>query len=100
MWDKIKSFFMSMVCSRDKNVNSKIVCGLIGFVILCIGLFVGVDEKLYYIFAMCDVFYFGGSVIDNWSAPKITVDKTETSNKETKTTIDTAEIIKQVKKKK
>ena len=89
---------MSMVCSRDKNVNSKIVCGLIGFVILCIGLFVGVDEKLYYIFAMCDVFYFGGSVIDNWSAPKIEVNKTET--KDSKTTIDVAETIKQVKKKK
>ena len=100
MWDKIKSFFMSMVCSRDKNVNSKIVCGLIGFVILCIGLFVGVDEKLYYIFAMCDVFYFGGSVIDNWSAPKIEVNKTETSNKESKTTIDVAETIKNIKKKK
>lgn len=97
---KIFNFFNDLITDRGNGKNSKITCGLIGFVILCIGLFVGVDEKLYYIFAMCDVFYFGGSVIDNWSAPKITVDKTETSNKETKTTIDTAEIIKQVKKKK
>ena len=97
---KIIKFFDDLITDRANGKNSKITCGLIGFVILCIGLFVGVDEKLYYIFAMCDVFYFGGSVIDNWSAPKITVDKTETSNKETKTTIDTAEIIKQVKKKK
>lgn len=104
MRNKIKSFFMSMVCSRDKNVNSKVICGLIGFIILCIGLFVGVDEKLYYIFAMCDVFYFGGSVIDNWTAPKITIDKKETSTKETKTEIDvgkmTDKITKVIKKKK
>ena len=97
---KILKFFDDLITDRGNGRNSKITCGLIGFVILCIGLFVGVDEKLYYIFAMCDVFYFGGSVIDNWSAPKIEVNKTETSNKESKTTIDVAETIKQVKKKK
>lgn len=78
-----------MVCCRDGTVNSKIFCGLIGFVVLIVGLFVGVDEKLYYIFAMCDVFYFGGSVVDNWTAPNIQSTKTETINKNTETTTTT-----------
>lgn len=91
--NKIKQFFYSMVCCRDGTVNSKIFCGLIGFVVLIIGLFVGVDEKLYYIFAMCDVFYFGGSVVDNWTAPKIEVTKTENKTSESKTEVDVANIV-------
>lgn len=91
--NKIKQFFYNMVCCRDGTVNSKIFCGLIGFVVLIVGLFVGVDEKLYYIFAMCDVFYFGGSVVDNWTAPKIEVTKTENINKNTETTTDVTSIV-------
>lgn len=86
----MKAFFLNMVTSRDGTINSKIFCGLIGFLVLIIGLFFGVDAHLYYIFAMCDVFYFGGSVIDNWTAPKIEVNKTE--NKTSTTTTDVASI--------
>lgn len=81
-----------MVSDRTGNINSKIFCGLLGFAVMAVGLFVGVDEKLYYIFAMCDVFYFGGSVVDNWTAPKIETVKTENITKETKTTTDVASI--------
>lgn len=90
---KIISFFNKLVTDRSGGKNSKILCGLIGFVVLIIGLFVGVDEKLYYIFAMCDVFYFGGSVVDNWTAPTIEINKQETINKETKTETDITSIV-------
>ena len=97
---KIIDYIKSMFNGRSGKPNTKIICGVIGFFILAVGLFIGVDEKLYYIFAMCDVFYFGGSVIDNWTAPKIDISKTETTEKKSNTTIDVAETIKQVKKKK
>lgn len=87
----MKAFFLNMVTSRDGTINSKIFCGLIGFLVLIVGLFFGVDAHLYYIFAMCDVFYFGGSVIDNWTAPKIEVNKTE--NKTSTTTTDVSNIV-------
>ena len=95
---KIIDYIKSMFNGRSGKPNTKIICGVIGFFILAVALFIGVDEKLYYIFAMCDVFYFGGSVIDNWTAPKIEINKKET--KESKTEIDVKEIIKQIKKKK
>ena len=95
---KIFDYIKSMFNGRSGKPNTKIICGVIGFFILSVGLFIGVDEKLYYIFAMCDVFYFGGSVIDNWTAPKIEVNKKET--KESKTEIDVKDIIKQIKKRK
>lgn len=89
----MKAFFLNMVTSRDGTINSKIFCGLIGFLVLIVGLFFGVDAHLYYIFAMCDVFYFGGSVIDNWTAPKIEIKKSETITKETKTETDVSNIV-------
>ena len=88
---KIFDYIKSMFNGRSGKPNTKIICGVIGFFILAVGLFIGVDEKLYYIFAMCDVFYFGGSVIDNWTAPKIEINKKET--KESKTEIDVKDII-------
>ena len=74
---------------------SNTVSKSIGFIVLIIGLFVGVDSQLYYIFAMCDVFYFGGSVIDNWTAPKMESIKTENkqSNSTTTTTTDVTNIV-------
>ena len=95
---KIIDYIKSMFNGRSGKPNTKIICGVIGFFILAVALFIGVDEKLYYIFAMCDVFYFGGSVIDNWTAPKIEINKKET--KESKTEIDVKDIIKQIKNKK
>lgn len=87
----MKAFFLNMITSRDGTINSKIFCGLIGFLVLIIGLFLGVDAHLYYIFAMCDVFYFGGSVIDNWTAPKIESIKTE-NKQSTSTTTTTTDV--------
>lgn len=97
---KIIKFFDDLITDRGNGRNSKIFVGLIFSVAMIVGLFVGVDSSIYNIFALCTMGLLGLSCVDNLTAPKITVDKTETSNKETKTTIDTAEIIKQVKKKK
>lgn len=59
-----------------------------------------VDNALYQTFTFATLCLFGISAVDNLTAPKITIDKTETTEKKSNTTIDVAEITKQVKKKK
>lgn len=97
---KILKFFDDLITDRGNGRNSKIFVGLIFSVAMIVGLFVGVDSSIYNIFALCTMGLLGLSCVDNLTAPKIEVNKTETSNKESKTTIDVAETIKQVKKKK
>ena len=63
-------------------------------------MFVSVDSSLYQIFSFSTLALFGISAVDNLTAPKIEINRTETSNKESKTIVDVAESIKQVKKKK
>lgn len=92
MLNKIKQFFYDMVCDRSDGVNSKIFVGLIFAVVMIIGLFVGVDSSLYNIFALCTMGLLGLSCIDNLTAPKIEVNKTETTTKESKTSVDVANI--------
>lgn len=97
---KIIKFFNDLITDRGNGRNSKIFVGLIFALVMIVGLFVKVDNALYQTLAFCMLSLFGISAVDNLTAPKIEVNKTETSNKESKTTIDVAETIKQVKKKK
>ena len=92
-------FFKDMVTDRAGGTNSKIFWGSIFAIVLIVALFVGTEATLYQTLAFCMLSLFGISAVDNLTAPKIEVNKTETSNKETKVTIDSAETIKQVKKK-
>ena len=92
-------FFKDMVTDRAGGTNSKIFWGSIFAIVLIVALFVGTEATLYQTLAFCMLSLFGISAVDNLTAPKIEVNKTETSNKESKTTIDVAETIKQVKKK-
>ena len=93
-------FFKDMITDRAGGTNSKIFWGSIFAIVLIVALFVGTEATLYQTLAFCMLSLFGISAVDNLTAPKIEVNKTETSNKESKTTIDVAETIKQVKKKK
>ena len=97
---KIFSFFNDLITDRGNGKNSKIFVGLIFALVMIIGLFVKVDNALYQTLAFCMLSLFGISAVDNLTAPKITIDKTETTQKDTKTEIDVAEIVGKVKKKK
>lgn len=93
-------FFKDMITDRAGGTNSKIFWGSIFAIVLIVALFVGTEPTLYQTLAFCMLSLFGISAVDNLTAPKIEVNKTETSNKESKTTIDVAEAIKNIKKKK
>ena len=93
-------FFKDMITDRAGGTNSKIFWGSIFAIVLIVALFVGTEPTLYQTLAFCMLSLFGISAVDNLTAPKITIDKTETSTKETKTEIDVEKIAKAIKKKK
>ena len=91
-------FFKDMITDRAGGTNSKIFWGSIFAIVLIVALFVGTEPTLYQTLAFCMLSLFGISAVDNLTAPKIEVNKTET--KESKTTIDVAETIKNIRRKK
>ena len=97
---KIFSFFNDLITDRGNGKNSKIFVGLIFALVMIIGLFVKVDNALYQTLAFCMLSLFGISAVDNLTAPKIEINKTETTQKDTKTEIDIAEIVGKIKRKK
>ena len=97
---KIFSFFNDLITDRGNGKNSKIFVGLIFALVMIVGLFVKVDNALYQTLAFCMLSLFGISAVDNLTAPKIEIKKTETSTKETKTEIDVDKIAKNFERKK
>ena len=93
-------FFKDMITDRAGGTNSKIFWGSIFAIVLIVALFVGTEPTLYQTLAFCMLSLFGISAVDNLTSPKITIDKTETTEKKSNTTIDVAETIKNIKKKK
>ena len=91
-------FFNDLITDRGNGKNSKIFVGLIFSVVMIIGLFVSVDSALYQTFTFATLALFGISAVDNLTAPKIEINKKETT--ETKTEIDINGIAKTIKKKK
>ena len=97
---KIIKFFNDLITDRGNGKNSKIFVGLIFALVMIVGLFVKVDNALYQTLAFCMLSLFGISAVDNLTAPKIEINKTETTQKDTKTEIDIAEIVGKIKRKK
>ena len=95
---KLFNYIKLMLQDRGGTPNTKLHFGSLFAIVMIIGLFVSVDSALYQTFTFATLCLFGISAVDNLTAPKIEVNKTET--KDSKTTIDVAETIKQVKKKK
>lgn len=96
---KLINYIKKMLEDRGGCPNTKLHFGSLFAIVMIVGLFLSVDTALYQTFTFATLALFGISAVDNLTAPKITIDKTETSNKDTKITIDSAETIKQVKKK-
>lgn len=87
-----------MLQDRGGTPNTKLHFGSLFAIVMIVGLFVSVDSALYQTFTFATLCLFGISAVDNLTAPKIEINKTET--KDSKTTIDVAETIKNIKKKK
>lgn len=97
---KIINYIKLMLQDRGGTPNTKLHFGSLFAIVMIIGLFVSVDSALYQTFTFATLCLFGISAVDNLTAPKIEVNKTETSTKESKTTIDVAETIKNIRRKK
>ena len=97
---KIKSYFIDMISDTSGHINSKIVLGVISFIVATILGFLKADIQYIIAFLTFSASAVGFSCFDNNSAFKFqrTETKTETINKDTK--LDIAETIKQVKKNK
>lgn len=93
------NYIKKMLEDRGGCPNTKLHFGSLFAIVMIVGLFLSVDTALYQTFAFTTLALFGISAVDNLSAPKIEVNKTETSTKETKTEIDVDKVVKAVKKK-
>ena len=89
-----------MLQDRGGTPNTKLHFGSLFAIVMIVGLFVSVDSALYQTFTFATLCLFGISAVDNLTAPKIEVNKTETSTKETKTEIDVNGIAQTIKDKK
>lgn len=89
-----------MVSDTSGHINSKIVMGILSFIVASILAFLGADTTYVAYFLAFSAGSLGFSCFDNNSAFKFQRQetKTETINKDTK--LDIAETIKNIKKKK
>ena len=97
---KVVAYIKLMLQDRGGTPNTKLHFGSLFAIVIIIGLFVSVDSALYQTFTFATLCLFGISAVDNLTAPKIEVNKTETSTKETKTEIDVNGIAQTIKDKK
>ena len=97
---KIKNYIIDMISDTSGHINSKIVLGVLSFVVAVVMGFLKTDIQYIIAFLTFSASAVGFSCFDNNSAFKFqrTETKTETINKDVK--LDIAESIKQVKKKK
>ncbi len=97
---KIKNYIIDMISDTSGHINSKIVLGVISFIVAVIMGFLKTDIQYIIAFLTFSASAVGFSCFDNNSAFKFqrTETTTETINKDTK--LDIAETIKNIKKKK
>ena len=93
---KIKNYIIDMISDTSGHINSKIVPGVISFIVAVIMGFLKTDIQYVIAFLTFSASAVGFSCFDNNTAFKF--QKAETINKDIK--IDVAESIKNIKKKK
>lgn len=100
---KIKNYFIDMISDTSGHINSKIVMGIVSFIIATILAFLKYDIQYPIIFLSFSAGCFGFSCFDNKSAFqfKNTESKTETitTTKDTDIKVDAAEIVGKISKK-
>ena len=97
---KIKNYIIDMISDTSGHINSKIVLGVISFIVATILGFLKADIQYVIAFLTFSASAVGFSCFDNNSAFKFQRTESKTETYDSKTTIDVAETIKQVKKKK
>ena len=97
---RIKNYIIDMISDTSGHINSKIVLGVLSFIVAVIMGFLKADIQYIIAFLTFSASAVGFSCFDNNSAFKFqrTETKTETINKDTK--LDIAESIKYIKNKK
>lgn len=94
---KIKSYFIDMISDAAGHINSKIVMGIISFIIAAILAFLKYDAQYPIMFLSFSAGCFGFSCFDNKSAFQFknteTKTVTETITKDTDVKVDAAEIV-------
>ena len=97
---KLSNYIIDMISDTSNHINSKIVLGVISFIVAVIMGFLKTDIQYIIAFLTFSASAVGFSCFDNNSAFKFQRQETKTETKESKTTIDVAETIKNIKKKK
>ena len=97
---KLSNYIIDMISDTSGHINSKIVLGVISFIVAVVMGFLKTDIQYVIAFLTFSASAVGFSCFDNNSAFKFqrTESKTETISKDTK--LDIAETIKNIKKKK
>lgn len=100
MFKSIKLFFSDMVRDTSGHVNSKIVMGIISFIIAVILAFLKYPTQYPIMFLSFSAGCFGFSCFDNKSAFQFknteTKTTTETITKDTDITVDAAQVVEKV----
>lgn len=99
---KFKNYIIDMISDTSGHINSKIVLGVLSFIVAVIMGFLKTDIQYIIAFLTFSASAVGFSCFDNNSAFKFQSIKTETitNNKTTDIKVDSAETIKQLRKKK
>lgn len=97
---KIKSYFIDMISDTSGHINSKIVLGVISFIVAVVMGFLKTDIQYIIAFLTFSASAVGFSCFDNNSAFKFHRTETSTETKETDVKIDVDKIAKTIKRKK
>ena len=97
---KIKNYFIDMISDTSGHINSKIVLGVISFIVAVIMGFLKTDIQYIIAFLTFSASAVGFSCFDNNSAFKFNRTETSTEKKETEVKIDVDKIAKNFKRKK
>ena len=95
---KIKSYFIDMISDTSGHINSKIVLGVISFIVAVIMGFLGIDIQYIIAFLTFSASAVGFSCFDNNSAFKF--QKTETTTKDIEIKANVEKLAKEIKCKK
>ena len=97
---KIKNYFIDMISDTSGHINSKIVLGVISFIVATILGFLKADIQYVIAFLTFSASAVGFSCFDNNSAFKFQRQETKTETKDTEVKVDVDKIAKVIKKKK
>lgn len=100
MLKKIKFVLKDMFCDVSNHINSKIVLGVISFIVAVIMGFLKTDIQYVIAFLTFSASAVGFSCFDNNSAFKFQRQETKTETRDTEVKIDVDKIAKVIKKKK